>query len=104
MTFCVTTAALQCGTEVCRNRVFFFVTIGLAVLCRNRARLAGRCRDKARSTRVIGQCCLVARCTVLCNCLNYSALALFMGTVKKKYKNDPQKLGRHIYHTLTPMS
>ena len=48
--------------------------------------------QRARPVHATGQCCLVARCIVLCNCLNYSALALFMNTVhehfflKKVYK------------------
>ena len=76
----------------CRNTVFW---------CCDRAELAGCCRNRARAkratertkarasaqrrehlARVIGQCCLVARCTVLCNCSNYSVLTLFMGNVK----------------------
>ena len=71
---------------------FFSITTGLAVLCRNiafwccdRAGLAGRCRDRARTTeraaRATGQCCLVAHCTVPCNYLNYSIMSLFMNTV-----------------------
>ena len=57
MTFCVVIAALQCGTEVCCDNVFSIVT-GLAVWCRDtvfwccdRARLVGRCRDRARAKR-----------------------------------------------------
>ena len=68
---------------------------GLSARCCNRAH-AQRVRHGARRAfpvRATRQCCLVARCTVLGNCLNYSAFALFMGNVKKKYKNDPRYLG-----------
>ena len=61
-------------------------------------RLAGRCRDRVRVTQRVAhatrQCCLIARCTVLCNCLYHNALALFMNIVhghclKKSTKMTP---------------
>ena len=41
------------------------------------------------------QCCHLTYCTMLCNCLSYSALTSFI--VKKKYKNDPPGFG--VSHT-----
>ena len=49
----------------------------------------------ASPTRATGQCCLVARCTVLWNCLNHSALALFINIVHVHcLKNKEYKMTR----------
>ena len=47
--------------------------------------------QRARPVCATGQCCLVARCIVLCNCLNYTALALFMNTVHGHFKKKVYK-------------
>ena len=91
MTFCVATAALQCETEVYRDRVgsfgvatyFVGVAIGPSWLGGVATESALSAHDSAHSALETRQCCLVAHCIVLCNCLNYNALALFMNTVHR---------------------
>ena len=74
VSFGVATAALLCEAEVCCRRVFSVATRWV-VWCRDRVRVT------QRVAHAIRQCCLIACCTVMCNCLYHNALALFMKIV-----------------------
>ena len=95
--FCVVIAALHCGTEVYRDRVFSIAT-GLVIWCRDtvfwsrdRVELAGRCYNLARATKSVSYAhdravlsCGTLHCVVQLfevTVHGHCSLTLFRGTV-----------------------
>ena len=58
-----------------------------------------RCtRDKVQCARNVHAVCTRQTCDSALCCVLFGLL--FMDTVKKKYKNDPRELGRHILNRI----